>query len=109
MVSNVDFGTGPKPGSLPTDSGTGTPQLANEHPTTAGAGGVGAGGEDGEDDAPSEEDKLVQMSLKSGVGDPIELWDVRRGYIAKWTVRGSAVEGGVTGNHLMGPISHYDY
>ena len=31
------------------------------------------------------------------MGDPVEIWDVRRGYIAKWTVRGSAAEGGVTG------------
>ena len=36
-------------------------------------------------------------ALCSRVGDPVEVWDVRRGYIAKWTVRGSAVEGGVTG------------
>ncbi|KAI0741856.1 hypothetical protein C8Q80DRAFT_1196599 [Daedaleopsis nitida] len=28
--------------------------------------------------------------------DPVEVWDVRRGYIAKWVVTGSAVEGGVT-------------
>ncbi|KAJ7285734.1 hypothetical protein C8J57DRAFT_1446565 [Mycena rebaudengoi] len=32
----------------------------------------------------------------SGIGDAVEIWDVRRGWIAKWTVRGSAVEGGVT-------------
>lgn len=35
--------------------------------------------------------------LYSRMGDPIEIWDVRRGYIAKWSVKGSAVEGGVTG------------
>ncbi len=33
----------------------------------------------------------------SSTGDPIEIWDVRRGWIAKWSVTGSAVEGGVTG------------
>ncbi|KAI0317396.1 hypothetical protein OF83DRAFT_146560 [Amylostereum chailletii] len=32
----------------------------------------------------------------SDMGDPVEIWDVRRGYIAKWNVQGSAVEGGVT-------------
>ncbi|KAJ6502455.1 hypothetical protein C8R45DRAFT_1070888 [Mycena sanguinolenta] len=32
----------------------------------------------------------------SGVGDAVEIWDARRGWIAKWTVRGSAIEGGVT-------------
>ncbi|KAJ7063381.1 hypothetical protein C8F01DRAFT_1132786 [Mycena amicta] len=31
-----------------------------------------------------------------GTGDAVEIWDVRRGWIAKWTVRGSAIEGGVT-------------
>ncbi|EKM54156.1 uncharacterized protein PHACADRAFT_257792 [Phanerochaete carnosa HHB-10118-sp] len=39
------------------------------------------------------EDNKVLYSM---MGDPVELWDVRRGYIAKWTVRGSAAEGGVT-------------
>jgi hypothetical protein len=34
----------------------------------------------------------------SGVGDAVEIWDARRGWIAKWTVRGSAIEGGVTGS-----------
>ena len=29
--------------------------------------------------------------------DPIEIWDVRRSYIAKWVLIGSAIEGGVTG------------
>ncbi|PPQ63564.1 hypothetical protein CVT24_004861 [Panaeolus cyanescens] len=30
------------------------------------------------------------------MGDAIEIWDVRRGWIAKWSVTGSAAEGGVT-------------
>ena len=30
--------------------------------------------------------------------DPVEIWDVRRGYVAKWVVSGSAIEGGVTGS-----------
>jgi hypothetical protein len=34
---------------------------------------------------------------KRGGGDVVEIWDVRRGWIAKWSVTGSAVEGGVTG------------
>lgn len=36
-------------------------------------------------------------ATKNTTGDPVEIWDVRRGYIAKWRVRGSAIEGGVTG------------
>lgn len=43
-------------------------------------------------------------ALYSRLGDPVEVWDVRRGYIAKWSVPGSSVEGGVTGwtfTHFM--------
>lgn len=36
-------------------------------------------------------------TTKGDIGDQIEIWDVRRGYIAKWAVRGSGVDGGVTG------------
>jgi WD repeat-containing protein 24 len=31
------------------------------------------------------------------VGDALEIWDVRRAWVAKWEVLGSAVEGGFTG------------
>jgi hypothetical protein len=34
---------------------------------------------------------------KNGAGDSVEIWDVRRQYIAKWLLNNSAVEGGVTG------------
>ncbi|KAJ7709805.1 hypothetical protein B0H17DRAFT_238977 [Mycena rosella] len=37
-----------------------------------------------------------ERSGGSGIGDAVEIWDARRGWIAKWTVRGSAIEGGVT-------------
>jgi WD repeat-containing protein 24 len=33
----------------------------------------------------------------TSTGDAIEIWDVRRGWIAKWTVGGSTAEGGVSG------------
>jgi hypothetical protein len=33
----------------------------------------------------------------NSVGDSVEIWDVRRGWLAKWSVNKSAVEGGVTG------------
>ena len=36
-------------------------------------------------------------SSAAGVGDSVEIWDVRRGWIAKWSVTGSAGEGGVSG------------
>ena len=35
----------------------------------------------------------------SSSGDAIEIWDVRRGWIAKWRVSGSASEGGATGEY----------
>ncbi|EIN06922.1 hypothetical protein PUNSTDRAFT_136739 [Punctularia strigosozonata HHB-11173 SS5] len=34
-------------------------------------------------------------SVGGGTGDAVEIWDVRRGWIAKWRVNGSAAEGGV--------------
>jgi WD repeat-containing protein 24 len=37
------------------------------------------------------------MTQNDGLGDSVEIWDVRCQYIAKWVVKGSAVEGGVTG------------
>ncbi|KIP08502.1 hypothetical protein PHLGIDRAFT_34968, partial [Phlebiopsis gigantea 11061_1 CR5-6] len=45
---------------------------------------------------PTEVKQEENKVLYSRMGDPIEVWDVRRGYIAKWSIRGSAVEGGVT-------------
>lgn len=42
----------------------------------------------------------VSEPKASGVGDSVEIWDVRRGWIAKWSVTGSAVEGGVSGRVL---------
>lgn len=33
-------------------------------------------------------------------GDLIEIWDVRRQWIAKWTIDGSSIEGGVSGKIL---------
>ena len=45
-------------------------------------------------------------ALYSRMGDPIEVWDVRRGYIAKWSVRGSAAEGGVTGTAPSHVVFH---
>ncbi|KAF9475478.1 hypothetical protein BDN70DRAFT_883675 [Pholiota conissans] len=35
-------------------------------------------------------------ALFSSSGDAVEIWDVRRGWIAKWRVTGSASEGGAT-------------
>ncbi|KAG5220604.1 WD40 repeat protein [Salix suchowensis] len=54
----------------------------------AGYVGSGTSSPDGRDRA--------SIRTKQYAGDPIEIWDVRRGWIAKWSVNGSASEGGVT-------------
>lgn len=41
-----------------------------------------------------------EQQQQNAGGDAIEIWDVRRGWIAKWCVTGSAIEGGVTGNYI---------
>lgn len=43
----------------------------------------------------------ASQTLASPAGDMIEIWDVRRQWIAKWTVTGSNREGGVTGKLLI--------
>ena len=42
-----------------------------------------------------------KLTSASGVGDSVEIWDVRRGWIAKWSVTGSAGEGGVSGKRVI--------
>ncbi|KAJ3993255.1 hypothetical protein F5050DRAFT_1578031 [Lentinula boryana] len=42
-------------------------------------------------------------SNDGGMGDTAEIWDVRRGWIAKWHVNGSAAEGGSTDVAFGGP------
>jgi hypothetical protein len=44
--------------------------------------------------------------LARGRGDAVEIWDVRRGWIAKWAVGGSAMEGGVAGEFVILPFPH---
>ena len=50
------------------------------------------------------------MVLGKGQGDAVEIWDVRRGWIAKWEVGGSAGEGGVASKcslpYLLSPFTH---
>ncbi|KAI0263800.1 hypothetical protein BC834DRAFT_1042684 [Gloeopeniophorella convolvens] len=69
VVSNAEFGTGSM-----SDMGD-------------------SGGVDG---VLEEEPEAVPVKRRTDVGDAVEIWDVRRGYIAKWLVGGSAIEGGVT-------------
>jgi WD40 repeat protein len=50
-------------------------------------------------DADLEKPEVAQAPTKrrTDIGNGVEIWDVRRGYIAKWQVGGSAIEGGVSG------------
>ena len=48
-------------------------------------------------DPPSTPQDRAKSVTPNDGSDPVEIWDVRRGFIAKWVVNGSAVEGGVTG------------
>ncbi|KAM5544402.1 hypothetical protein V8D89_002062 [Ganoderma adspersum] len=87
VVSNADFGTSTEfghsttsPGSAGLAPGAVTPRAITAH--------LGTSGSDG---------TVTPGGRSKGEGsDPVEIWDVRRGYIAKWVVTGSAVEGGVT-------------
>ncbi|KAI9508833.1 hypothetical protein F5148DRAFT_1192288 [Russula earlei] len=47
-------------------------------------------------DVDPEKPEVAPTKRRIDIGDAIEIWDVRRGHIAKWQVGGSAIEGGVT-------------
>ena len=51
----------------------------------------------GGSETPKSPEERSKSTTRGEGSDPVEIWDVRRGYIAKWVVNGSAVEGGVTG------------
>lgn len=44
---------------------------------------------------------VLPVSQSTDAGDAVEIWDVRRQHIPKWIVKGSAVEGGVTGTQIF--------
>ena len=48
-------------------------------------------------DDDSEKSEVAPLKGRTDIGNAVEIWDVRRGYIAKWQVGGSAIEGGVSG------------
>jgi WD repeat-containing protein 24 len=52
--------------------------------------GVGVGGRE-------KVDGGAGGKASSAMGDAVEIWDVRRPWVAKWEVAGSAIEGGLTG------------
>jgi hypothetical protein len=48
-------------------------------------------------DVDMEKPEVAPVKGRADIGDAVEIWDVRRGHIAKWRVGGSSIEGGVTG------------
>lgn len=48
------------------------------------------------EDVDLEKPEVATPKRRADMGYAVEIWDVRRGYIAKWLVGGSAIEGGVT-------------
>ncbi|KAF8838899.1 hypothetical protein BDN67DRAFT_970862 [Paxillus ammoniavirescens] len=77
LVSNAELGGGSGAELLA------SPRMQNAVPTFISAAAPG----------PEAKDKEGRSGLG---GDLVEIWDVRRGYIAKWTVDASVSEGGVT-------------
>ncbi|KAL4244097.1 GATOR2 complex protein WDR24 [Abortiporus biennis] len=117
VVSNTEFAASgpvdsasPSVLSSPHMSSTALPSIVDPHHSQF----QGLGPED-----PRQNHSLHSPSGKNEMGDPVEVWDVRRGYVAKWLVRGSAVEGGVTdvafpdpysmwAQHVSGSFSQFD-
>ncbi|KAH9855271.1 hypothetical protein C2E23DRAFT_774286 [Lenzites betulinus] len=97
IVSNADFGIGPDFGhgalpSGPSSASVGlssgiTTALSSPRIPTAHLGGT---------ETPRTPGERAKSLTRTDGSDPVEIWDVRSGYIAKWVVNGSAVEGGVT-------------
>ena len=103
IVSNADlgaggdFGHGALSGGGSTSSSAGltpgmptmipSPRLTLAH----------LGGPSGNGDGTRTPDERSRSVASADGSDPVEIWDVRRGYIAKWVVNGSIVDGGVTG------------
>ncbi|KAG5651449.1 hypothetical protein H0H81_008607 [Sphagnurus paluster] len=80
VVSNVEFSSGSNP------------DLATNNAVGAGGTGITSDG--------------VKPDIRASIGgDAVEIWDVRRGWIPKWSVTGSAGESAVTGmSPFMKPI-----
>ncbi|TCD66714.1 hypothetical protein EIP91_001007 [Steccherinum ochraceum] len=114
VVSNVEFGpANPNPTN---DSSTPSPAVTSPY--------MGASALMSEEAVAAVERMPggaigVTTPVRGQLGDPVEIWDVRRGFLAKWTVRGSAAEGGVTdvlftdshalwAQHYSGTFSQFD-
>ncbi|KAL1761750.1 hypothetical protein FB107DRAFT_200662 [Schizophyllum commune] len=68
---------------------------------------------------PGSETELALMPAEPAETDTVDIWDVRRGWIAKWAIPGTALDGGVAGiafggtdalwtQHTSGAFVQYD-
>ncbi|KAF8813412.1 hypothetical protein BYT27DRAFT_7158298 [Phlegmacium glaucopus] len=102
LVSSTEFATGPSDSSQ-ASPGSNPSGLLTRAGSSSGLDSVFRG-PSGLESIYAVKDKLnvptvlepKSLTLASGVGDSVEIWDVRRGWIAKWSVAGSAVEGGIS-------------
>ncbi|KAL0060378.1 SEA (Seh1-associated) complex subunit [Marasmius tenuissimus] len=146
IVSNADFGAGSNPDmSTPTIPMTGLPSslqppststsrkspniglgldLYNETTASTLTGGTprtrSYAAVAGSNITPTGSPRITASGSTSGAGDLAEIWDCRRGWIAKWQITGSAVDGGLTdicfgddphvvwGQHYSGMFSQID-
>ncbi|KAI8974589.1 hypothetical protein BD414DRAFT_498136 [Trametes punicea] len=97
VVSNADFGTGTDVGhgSLPGGPSSASVGLTSGLATAFSSPRMPPAHLGGTDSPRTPEERSNSVSRRE-TSDPVEIWDVRRGYIAKWVISGSAVEGGVT-------------
>ncbi|KAG7450975.1 WD40 repeat-like protein [Guyanagaster necrorhizus] len=99
IVSNAELGTGSNPDMSQPSALAGTAERGNR---TFGLDVAGFGGRDASQNGVNKDSNsglapgMKAPNVVVGMGDAIEIWDVRRGWIAKWSVTGSAIEGGVT-------------
>ena len=96
MVSNADFGLGSGSDTSVAASKMPSPRIA-EKPMQGEPQPLTVLTELKNHFSPKVPLELIASQTRNGVGDSIEIWDVRRQYIAKWLLNSSAIEGGVTG------------
>ena len=96
VVSNADFGLGPGPDVSAAASKMPSPRIA-EKPMQGDPQPFSILSELQNHLSPKLPFEPIVSQSRNGTGDSLEIWDVRRQYIAKWLLNNSAVEGGVTG------------
>ena len=104
VVSNADFGLGSGSDISVAASKVSSPRIA-EKPMQGEPQPLSILAELQNHLSPKAPVESIVSQPRNGVGDSVEIWDVRRQYIAKWLLNNSAVEGGVTGLQHPRPSS----